>query len=122
MRLLLDANLSPNLRRGLEHAGHEVIHVGDVDLLTASDEEILEYARDHDAVVITVDSDFATMLALRGGASPSVVQLRGVAELTPDVHLALLVDNLATVEEDLDVGAVVSLGPTRLAVRRLPIL
>ena len=121
MRLLLDANLSPSLTAGLVDAGFEALHVGDVGLLTATDAAIIDYARTNDLVVATVDSDFAAALAVAGVASPSVVQLRGVGELAPSVHLALLAANLSTVAEDLEVGAIVSLGPTRLAVRRLPI-
>ena len=121
MRLLLDANLSPSLIVGLKGAGFEALHVGDVDLLTASDAAIIEHARANDLVVVTVDSDFAAMLAIAGAARPSVVQLREVGELAPPAHLALLVANLAAVADDLEVGAIVSLSPTRLAVRRLPV-
>lgn len=121
MRLLLDANLSPSLSAGLADAGFEALHVGDVGLLTASDAAIIDYARANDLVVVTVDSDFAAMLAVAGAATPSVVQLRDVGELVPSAHLALLTANLDTVAEDLEAGAAVSLSPTRLAVRRLPI-
>jgi predicted nuclease of predicted toxin-antitoxin system len=121
VRLRLDANLSPALRAGLREAGHEAVHVGDVELLLATDEAILAFARDEDFVVVTADSDFAARLALAAADGPSVVQLRGVAELPPADHLQLLVDNLSTVADDLGEGAVVSLSPTRLAVRRLPI-
>ncbi len=121
MRLLLDANLSPSLSAGLADAGFGALHVGDVGLLTASDAAIIDYARANDLVVVTVDSDFAAMLAVAGAATPSVVQLRDVGELVPSAHLALLTANLDTVAEDLEAGAVVSLSPTRLAVRRLPI-
>ncbi len=121
MRLLVDANLSPALIEGLAEAGFEALHVGDVGLLTASDAAIIEYARAHDLVLVTVDSDFAAMLAITGTEQPSVVQLRDVGELAPPAHLALLVANLGTVVGDLEAGAIVSLSPTRLAVRRLPI-
>lgn len=121
MRLLLDANLSPTLRTGLREVGHDVVHVGDADLLHATDEAILAFARDEGFVIVTADSDFAAMLALAAANRPSVVQLRNVAELPPAAHLQLLVDNLPAVTEDLDSGAVVSLSPSRLAVRRLPI-
>ena len=47
--------------------------------------------------------------------------LRHVAELSWPEHQALLLANLPSVLEDLQAGAVVSLSPTRLAVRRLPI-
>ena len=121
MRLLLDANLSPSLIDGLTDAGFEALHVREVDLLTASDAAIVEYARANNLVVVTVDSDFAAMLAISGATQPSVVHLREVGELAPPTHLALLVANLGTVVDDLEAGAIVSLSPTRLAVRRLPI-
>ena len=119
MRLVVDANLSPALIEGLAEAGFEALHVGDVGLLTASDAAIIEYARAHDLVLVTVDSDFAAMLAITGTEQPSVVQLRDVGELAPPAHLALLVAGTAV--GDLEAGAIVSLSPTRLAVRRLPI-
>lgn len=121
MKLLIDANLSPSITVGLAEAGFEAVHVGEVDLLTASDAAIVEYARANDLVVVTVDSDFAAMLAIEGAERPSVVQRRDVAELGPTAQLALLVANVPAVAEDIEVGAIVSLSPTRLAVRRLPI-
>ncbi len=51
MRLLLDANLSPSLIDGLTDAGFDALHVGDIDLLTASDTTIVEYARANGLVV-----------------------------------------------------------------------
>lgn len=121
MKLLLDANLSPSLVVGLGAAGFEAMHVGDVDLLTATDAAILDFAREQRLVVVTADSDFSAMLALSGASGPSIIHLRSVAELSPGAHQQLLVDNLGSVLDDLEVGAIVSLSPTRLAVRQLPI-
>ena len=39
MKLLLDANLSPEVARLLKEAGHDAIHVADIGLLTATDPE-----------------------------------------------------------------------------------
>ncbi|WP_219416742.1 hypothetical protein [Pseudonocardia nigra] len=61
------------------------------------------------------------LLALRRTASPSVVLLRHVNELPREAQSALLIANLPTVLDDLGCGAIVSLSPTRMAVRRLPI-
>jgi len=121
VKLLLDANLSPSLVVGLGAAGFATSHVGDVDLLTESDAAILDFARERNLVIVTADSDFSAMLASGGASGSSVVHLRGVADLTPAAHERLLVDNLASVAEDLESGAIVSLSPGRLAVRRLPI-
>lgn len=121
MRFLLDANLSPRLMLGLTAAGHVVRHVDEIGLLGATDGVIFDRAASDGDVVITADSDFSALLVARGSAGPSVVLLRHVAELSWPEHQALLLANLPSVLEDLQAGAVVSLSPTRLAVRRLPI-
>jgi predicted nuclease of predicted toxin-antitoxin system len=121
VRFLLDANLSPRLVEQLTKAGYEVVHVAPLGLLTASDTEIFDRAAESGDVVITADSDFSMLLAARASARPSVVLLRQVAELPMQAHADLLIANLPAVLGDLDQGAVVSMSPARLAVRRLPI-
>jgi predicted nuclease of predicted toxin-antitoxin system len=95
--------------------------VVDLGLLTATDEEIFDRAAKDSLTVVTADSDFGMMLAMRRATSPSVVHLRHVAELSPDEHSALLAANLRTIEDDLDRGAIASLSTVRLAIRDLPI-
>jgi len=121
MKLLVDANLSPRVAVALRSSGLEAVHVVDLDLLTATDDEIFDRAADEGFVVVTADSDFGILLAMRRSTSPSVVHLRHVAELLTDAHVALLVANLPQVAEDLERGAIVSMSPTRLAVRDLPL-
>lgn len=55
MRLLVDANLSPQLVSPLCQSGHDVVHVADIDKLTASDREILQIAEIEQRVVITAE-------------------------------------------------------------------
>lgn len=121
MRLLLDANLSPQLLRPLRDAGYDAMHVAEVDLLTATDPEIFDFAASEGFVIVTADSDFPMLLALRHAQSPSVIHLRHVAELRPENHVKLLLENLPTIADDLESGVVASLSPTRLAIRDLPI-
>lgn len=121
MRLLVDANLSPQVAEGLRAAGFDAVHVADLSLVTASDDEIFDRATADGFTVITADSDFGMLLALRRATNPSVVHLRHVAELAPKDHLRLLRANLHQIADDLDRGAIASLSPTRLAVRDLPI-
>ncbi|MGH3770245.1 MAG: DUF5615 family PIN-like protein [Pseudonocardiaceae bacterium] len=64
MRFLVDANLSPRVAARLCDGGCEASHVQDHGLLNADDEKILHYALDTGHVIISADSDFATMLAL----------------------------------------------------------
>jgi len=121
VKFLLDANLSPTLVGPLDQAGHHTVHVVHLGLLTAADTVILRRAADDGYTVITADSDFPTMLALHGAATPSVVHLRNINELSPQALAALLIANLPSVLDELEKGAIVSLSSTRMAVRRLPI-
>jgi predicted nuclease of predicted toxin-antitoxin system len=121
MRFLLDANLSPKLVQRLRDAGHDARHVGDLGLLTATDDEIFDRAAAEGWIVITADTDFSMLLALRAAGRPSVVLLRHVAELRPAAHGDLILANLDAVSADLAHGAIVSLSQTRLSVRTLPL-
>ena len=44
MRLLIDANLSPRVAEGLRSAGYDAGHVADLDMVTATDEQIFDRA------------------------------------------------------------------------------
>jgi predicted nuclease of predicted toxin-antitoxin system len=121
VRFLLDANLSPALAQPLRDAGHDAVHVVDLEMLAATDEQILARAESDGSTIITADTDFPMMLALRAARRPSVVLLRQIAELPRLNQAALLTANLPSVLDDLERGAIVSLSPTRLAVRALPV-
>ena len=71
MRFLVDANLSPRVAARLRLEGHDVEHVGDAGLLTAEDGPILAHAASTDRVILSADSDFATLLAVTGRSEPS---------------------------------------------------
>lgn len=89
--------------------GFDATHVADIDMLFATDEEIFDRAIRESLVVVTADSDFAMLLAVRRTDSPSIVLLREVAGFRPSVHAALLLANLRSVEEALRDGAIVAM-------------
>ncbi len=121
MKLLLDANLSPEIGRRLKEAGHDAIHVADIGLLTATDPTILQAAAKEERILLTADSDFGALLALGSSASPSVLLLRSADHLRPSEQAELIVANLQSISEDLEKGAIASLTRDRLRVRELPI-
>lgn len=122
MKLLLDANLSPEVARLLGESGHDAIHVRDIGLLSAPDPEILQAAANGGCVLVTADSDFGALLALGSLASPSVLLLRSADHLRPRAQASLIVANLLSIADDLETGAVATLTTERLRVRRLPIV
>ena len=88
--LVLDQGIPRDASSGLRNLGYECIHVGEVGMSTAVDEEILGFAQSHKAVVVTLDADFHAILAVSGAAGPSVIRIRiqgfGAAEITECVR------------------------------------
>jgi predicted nuclease of predicted toxin-antitoxin system len=121
VKLLLDANLSPEVARLLKEAGHDAIHVRDIGLLSAQDPEILLAAAEEGRILLTADADFGALLALGSLASPSVVLLRSADHLRPSEQAELIAVNLPSIADDLEKGAIASLTRDRLRVRDLPI-
>jgi predicted nuclease of predicted toxin-antitoxin system len=75
VRLLFDENLSRSLVRLLDDVFPDSEHVSGVGLLSASDEQIWQFARHHGRVIVTKDSDFHERSVVLGGP-PKVVWLR----------------------------------------------
>ena len=75
MRFLVDAQLPPALARWLAKQGHQAVHVDDVRLREATDDDIWEYAARTAAVIVSKDEDFALRVQL-ARAGPAVIWVR----------------------------------------------
>ncbi|MGQ0634980.1 MAG: DUF5615 family PIN-like protein [Planctomycetaceae bacterium] len=106
----------------LREAGHDAVHVRERGLERAPDEEIFESAGREGRIVVSADTDFATLLAIRQVPKPSVVLFRGATPRRPRDQANLLLSNLSTIERPLLAGAVVVFEPNRIRVRELPII
>jgi predicted nuclease of predicted toxin-antitoxin system len=65
VKFLVDQNRSPALAERLRDAGNDAVHTMELGLERAEDDELLLLAREEQRPVISGDTDFGALLALR---------------------------------------------------------
>jgi predicted nuclease of predicted toxin-antitoxin system len=121
MKLLLDQGLPLSAAALLRNAEIDTIHVGEIEMSKAEDLDIIQRAKDEGRVVATLDADFHTLLALDIAIAPSVIRIR-IERLRAKALRDLLLQVIAECEEDLEQGSAITVEPSRIRVRRLPLL
>ena len=121
MRFLVDNALSPAVTEGLRRAGHDAAHVRDYGMAAEDDEVIFDRAAQEDRILISADTDFGTILALRKTPKPSVILFRLSTHHHPDHQMRLLLANLTDLSVDLERGCIAVFEDTRIRLRPLPI-
>lgn len=61
MNFLIDAQLPPALCGWLRERGHEAVHVFEIGMVAASDDEIVDRVEADGAVLVSKDEDFVTL-------------------------------------------------------------
>jgi predicted nuclease of predicted toxin-antitoxin system len=120
VKFLLDENQSPNIADLLAEAGHDAVHVRDLDMEGSPDVDVLAAARGEHRVVISADTDFGELLAASNADGPSILLLRRQQQRRAHEIASLILANLGEVAQDLQSGAVVVLDDDRVRIRSLP--
>jgi len=92
-----------------------------VGLSSADDKNIIAWCRAHGALVVTLDADFHTQIALSGERAPSAIRIRIEGLKGPDVT-RILAEILHGHTDDLAAGALVTVQRERVRMRKLPIV
>lgn len=122
MKFLIDNAISPLVGEELNRAGHDAVHVRALGMAAASDEAIFDRAAQENRIVVSADTDFGTLLALRKEKMPSVILFRHGSQHRPADQAALLTANLPQLATALEAGSIVVIQPDRIRVRALPLL
>lgn len=121
MRFVVDNALSPQVAAGLRQAGHDAVHVRDYGLQATADPAIFDRAASESRIIVSTDTDFGTLLALRDAAMPSLILIRWPLLRRPVDQVRVILANLPNVSRELERGSVVVIEEKRVRVRSLPI-
>lgn len=113
-------NISPRTVEALKQQGWDTIRVSQLLPVDATDQEILDLARQEGRVVLTQDLDFSALLALGGYDRPSLITLR-LSVSDPETVLQRLLEVLPRIEQALQEGCAVAIEEISVCIRRLPI-
>jgi len=120
VRFLADMGVDVRVVEWLRGQGHDATHLRDEGLQRAPDDQVLEKAIAETRVILTFDLDFADLIALAHGRSPSIILFR-----LGNPRLSQVKDRLASVvatsADALSRGAVVVVERSRHRIRHLPI-
>ncbi len=120
LQLVIDMNLSAEWVDELFMHGWHAVHWSTVGDPRADDAVIMEWARNHNYVVLTHDLDFGALLAQTRGNGPSVLQLRG-EDVSPEELGTAVVSALVQFKMVLLAGALVVVDTKRTRARVLPL-
>lgn len=104
----------------MRELGHDVFHLRDRGLQKLPDDKILALAQVEQRIILTIDLDFAQLLAVSKQSLPSVILFRLGNENYDEINQRLI-EVLKNCQQELETGAIVSVNNETFKVKKLPI-
>lgn len=120
-RLLLDQCLPRSAAKRLREEGWDVVHVGDVGMIHAQDEEILAFARQENRICVTLDADFHALLAVASVTDVSVIRIR-IEGLNSIAFVDIIKQIWPKVEQAVTEGALITVTTKNIRIRHFTIM
>ncbi|MGH9339013.1 MAG: DUF5615 family PIN-like protein [Acidobacteriota bacterium] len=76
MRILADMHISPRTVQYLRSLRYDIVRVSEILPPAATDQEVIDLAREDTRAILTQDLGFSARIALSGIRAPSLVSLR----------------------------------------------
>jgi len=122
MKFLIDNALSPISAKVLGEAGHDSVHVREMGMASSDDEDIFELAEKGNRVLVSADTDFSALLALRQKTSPSFILFRKNKNLRPDEIASQILIIAEKYVQELKKGCIITITDNNIRIRMLPIV
>jgi predicted nuclease of predicted toxin-antitoxin system len=120
MKFVIDMNLSPLWVEVFLTQGWEAIHWSVIGFANAPDHEIMQWAKEHEAIVFTHDLDFGAILATTQADAPSVIQVR-TQDVSPSALKHSLINAITQYQDILERGALIIVDTHKLRAKILPL-
>ena len=121
MKLLIDNALSPMVSQAMRDSGHDAIHVRELGMQAAPDTEIFSLAERQARVIVSADTDFGALLALRRKAYPSFILFRKTSGVRPSKLAEQLDAIVRQYGGEIEDGCIITVSNDHIRVRGLPI-
>ena len=120
MKFLADMPISPKTVTHLRSIGHDIYRISEKGLPRAKDREIVDIAIKEERTIMTMDLDFAAIIAQSKKSFPSAIIFR-LSDESHEIINPLLEKILPEIENDILKGAIVMVEDDRVRIRNLPI-
>jgi len=119
MRFFLDQNIPLSVVEMIRQLGFEAEHAKDAGLKSAPDKKITEYAKKRNAILITKDLDFGSLISYPKGSHHGLIVLRLPDHFTGEQITKTLKRFLTKTDSGKLVGSLIILEIEKYRIRKL---